>query len=132
MLQKGFQVSRVKMPAGDPNHGKDAVLVFTIELVRIFVTINRASSVSLHCCLLMENPPGIRIINNTVINVLHHYQCGLPLEKFDICIVICIVELSIASNLLSVCKYTLSSCFHWNLVLVFTVELVRILLCYHQ
>ena len=25
MLQKGFQVSRVKMPAGDPNHGKDAV-----------------------------------------------------------------------------------------------------------
>ena len=30
------------------------VLVFTVELVRIFVTINRATSGSLHCCLLLE------------------------------------------------------------------------------
>jgi hypothetical protein len=74
----------------------------------------------------MENPPGICIINNRVTNVLHHYHCGLPLKTFDIHIVICLLELSVASNLLSVCVHTLSSFFHWYLVLVFTVELVRI------
>ena len=83
----------------------------------MFVTINRATSGSLHCCLLMENPPGIRIINNTVTNVLHHYHC----------IVICLLELSVASNLLSVCIHTATvDFFRWYFVLVFTVELVRI------
>jgi len=57
----------------------DAALVFTIEFVRIFDTVKRATaSGPLHCCLLMENPPGIGIINNTGTNVLHHYHCGLP------------------------------------------------------
>jgi hypothetical protein len=74
----------------------------------------------------MENPPGIRIIKNTLTNVLHHYHCGLLQEKFDIHIVICLLELSIASNLLSLCVHTLSTCFHWYVVLVFTVELVLI------
>jgi len=58
MLQKGFQVSRVKMPAGDPNHGKDAVLVFTIELVRIFVTINRVTIGSLCSLLFAHGKPA--------------------------------------------------------------------------
>ena len=59
-------------------------------------------------------------------NVLHHYHCGLPQEKFDIHIVICLLKLSVASNLLSVCVHTLSTCFHWDVVLFFTVEFVRI------
>ena len=36
-------------------------------------SIEQPTSGSLHCCLLIENPPGIRIINNRVTNVLHHY-----------------------------------------------------------
>ena len=59
-------------------------------------------------------------------NVLHHYHCGLPQENFDIHIVIFLLELSVASNLLSVCVHTMSTCFHWYVVLVITVELVRI------
>ena len=47
-------------------------------------------------------------------------------EIFDIYIVICLLELSVASNLLGVCVHTLPTCFHWNVVLVFTVELIRI------
>ena len=39
----------------------------------------------------------------------------------------CLLELSVASNLLGVCVHTLSTCFHWYVVLVFTVELFRIL-----
>ena len=37
------------------------------------------------------------------------------------------LELSVASNLLGVCIHTLPTCFHWYVVLVFTVELVHIL-----
>ena len=40
--------------------------------------------------------------------------------------VICLLELSVASNLLGVCVHTLSTGFQWYVVLVFTVELVRI------
>ena len=48
-------------------------------------------------------------------------------EYFDtIRIVICLLELSVASNLLGMCVHTLLTCFHWYVVLVFTVELVRI------
>ena len=32
---------------------------FTVELVRIFVTINRATSGSLHCCLLLEKSVSV-------------------------------------------------------------------------
>ena len=92
----------------------------------MFVTINRATSYSPHCCLLTDNPPDICIIDNRGTNVLHHYHCGLLQEKFDICILICLLDLSVASNLLGVCVQTLSTCFHWYVALVFIFELVRI------
>ena len=77
------------------------VLELTIELVRIFDTIKRAkASGSFHCCLLVG--------------------------RIYICIVICLLKFSVASNLLAVCVHTLSTGFQWYVVLVFTVELVRI------
>jgi hypothetical protein len=80
------------------------VLELTIELVCIFDTIKRAkASGSFHCCLLVGR-------------IWYLYRHLL----------VRIVELSVASNLLGVCLHTLSTCFQWYVVLVFTVELVRI------
>ena len=50
-------------------------------------------------------------------------HCCLLIGKIDIHIVICLLELSVASNLLGVCVHTLSTCFHWYDVIVLTVEL---------
>ena len=81
------------------------VLELTIELVRIFDTIKQESESKWLLSLL--------------------FSCRKNLMS-DICIIICLLELSVASNLLGVCVHTLSTCFQWYVVLVFTVELVRI------
>ena len=95
-----------------------------------------ATSGSLHCCLLMENPPSIHIINNRETrdkrretNVLHHYHCGLPQEKFDICIVGCLLELSVASNLLSVVPMVSS---FWHLLFVPYRQYLPHVACFHE
>ena len=101
-----------------------AVLAFTVEIVRIFVTIKRATaSGSLHCCCSWK----IRTvsISSTIEGRL----------SFIIIIVVCHRKhlISVSSfacwncplhQTCLACAYTLSIYFHWYVALVFTVELV--------
>ena len=88
-------------------------------------SIERQVALIIIVCFFMEKPLCIRIIIKRGTNVLHHYHCGLPLEKLDIRIVICLLELSVASNLLCVCVVcALSTCVHYSSDLATKVRVI--------
>ena len=103
LITKFFHIARFRI--------WDVVLVFTVELVQIFVTINRGTSGSHHYYLLLENPVSVSSsIEGRVSLIIMRFAT----EKIGISIVIRSLELSVASNLLRECVCTLSTCVHYS------------------